>query len=91
VNRNHEGVVLRYADPSVLRAHHVEQKPHPSDRERCAIIKAEHGLIVLEIILDCLDLADIARTRIDDELRAIYRALRLKRRSIGMSLVRAVA
>jgi hypothetical protein len=84
-------VVLDYADPSALRAHHVDQKPQPSDRDRIAVIKAERGLIVLEIIFDCLDLSDIASTRIDNQLRAIYRGLRVRRRSLGMSLVRAVA
>jgi hypothetical protein len=90
VRRNHEGVLLNYGDPTELRPYHVLQKPQPSDRERIAIIKAERGLIVLEIIFDCLDLSDIASTRIADELRAIYRALQVRRRRLGMPRVSAI-
>jgi hypothetical protein len=89
VRRNREGVLLRY-DPSALRAHHIERKPQRSDRERIAVIEAEHELIVQEIIFEHLDLSDIARTRLDDGLRAIYRGLHVRRRRLGMSLARTV-
>jgi hypothetical protein len=84
--RNHEGVVLDYADPRVLRAYHVERKQHRSDRDRIAVIGAEHALIAFEIIFEHLDLSNIALTRIDDGFRAIYRGLRVRRRGLGLAV-----
>jgi hypothetical protein len=91
VRRNREGVILNYGDPTELRPYQVLQKQQPGDGERCAIIRAEDGLIVLEIIFEHLDLAEIARTRVDDELCAIYRGLQVTRRRLGMPIVMAVA
>lgn len=87
IQRNHEGVVLRYADPTVLRAHHVEQRAQPTDLERMAVLKAEKGLTTIEIILDHLDVPDIARNRLDDALHAIYEALQLKRPRLGLCVI----
>ena len=74
-----ESVALRGETPLKLEA-----KEHPSDGQRIAIIEAEHELAVLEIIFDCLDLSDIGRTRVDDALRIINRALQIERRKVGM-------
>jgi hypothetical protein len=85
VARNHHGVLLRYADPSVLRPHHVEQRPQISDGRRAALIRAERELLTLRIIADHLDLSSIALTRIGDALESIRVALEVKRRDYGMS------
>jgi len=89
--RNHEGVLLNYADTSVLRAYHVERKQQPSDHDRIAIIGAEHALVGFEIIFEHLDLSNIAITRVDDGFRAIYRGLDVRRRILRMPLAMAVA
>jgi len=77
-------VILRYVDPSVRRPHHIERKRHPSDQERNSIIRAEAELRVLDIIFDHLELSDVARTRIDNAMLVIYRALQLKRPGLGL-------
>jgi hypothetical protein len=85
IQRNHEGVVLRYADPTVLRAHHVEQRPQVADRQRVQLIKAERSLLTLWVIAENLNISDIGMTRIADELETIRRALDIKRRDYGMA------
>lgn len=83
VRRNREGVLLRYADPGVLRSFHGEQPPRPSDRERMAVIAADHELAVLRIIAEHLDLSDIGMTRIMDALETIGDALDRMRDLLG--------
>jgi hypothetical protein len=74
------GVLLRYENIGALLPLHTALKPQPSDLHRTAIIKAERELVALEIIFDHLELSGIARTRLDDALRMIYRALQIERR-----------
>jgi hypothetical protein len=52
-----------------------------------AALKAEKGLTTIEIILDHLDVSDIAKNRLDDALRAIYEALQLKRPRLGLCVI----
>ncbi|MEA3196286.1 MAG: hypothetical protein QOF32_338, partial [Gammaproteobacteria bacterium] len=85
--RNSEGVVLRYPDHDTPGRHHVEQRAQPTDAERMAALKAEKGLTTIEIILDHLDVSDIAKNRLDDALRAIYEALQLKRPRLGLCVI----
>jgi hypothetical protein len=85
MRRDDHGVILRYADPTVLRAHHVEQRPQVSDTRRIALIKAERELLTLRIIADYLDLSDLARNRIADSLETIRIGLEVKRRDYGMA------
>lgn len=82
--RDQHGVVLRYADPAVLRPHHLEQRPHVSDRRRIALLKAECELLTFQIIVEHLELSDIALTRMSDALDAIRVALAVTRRDYGM-------
>jgi len=91
LRRDDHGVFLRYADPTVLRPHHVEQRPQVSDTRRIALIKAERELLTLRIIADHLDLSNIGRTRIDVALEAIRVGLEFKRRDYGMSVAAEVA
>jgi hypothetical protein len=86
VQRNHEGVILRY-HPDAIGRHHVEQRAQPTDAERIALIKAEKGLADLVIILDHLSLSDTAINRLDDALHAIYEALQLKRPRLGLCVI----
>ena len=81
VVRRVDGVLLRYATDTPLR---LEAKMQPTDRQRVAILKAERELFALEIILDCLDLSDIGRRRVDDALQTICRALQIERRRLGL-------
>jgi len=86
--RDGSGRVRRYSDGGELRPFHVELKPQPTDLHRNDIIKAEHELIVMEIIFDHFDdLSGVARTRLDDALRIIYRALQIERRAVGLQKV----
>lgn len=89
--RNHEGVILDYADPSVRRAHHVKQRPQVSDSRRNDLIAAERELLTMSIIFDHLELSGIARTRLDDGLERIRRALNLKWRACGMAQAEVAA
>lgn len=89
IQRNDEGVVLRYADPSVLRPHHSEQRPQVSDRRRNALIAAERELLTMAVIFDYLDLSGIARTRLDDGLQRIRRALNIRRSDYSMAVDKA--
>jgi hypothetical protein len=84
VCRNHEGVVLRYA-PSALGRHHIERRPQTSDRDRVRLIAAEREILIMTIIFDHLELSGIARTRLDDAVTRIRRALAIKRRNLGMA------
>lgn len=81
VRRDRFGVMLRYEIGAPLK---LEAKEQPSDVDRIAIIEAEHELAALVIIFDCLNLSDIGRTRVDDALGAIYSALQIERRKVGM-------
>lgn len=74
---NSEGVLLQYhVDAPTLAVKGTVQ----SDRERIALIKAQTELAALEIILEHLDLSDIAQTRICDALDTIREAIEVKRR-----------
>jgi hypothetical protein len=85
LRRDDHGVLLRYADPTVLRAHHVEQRPQVSDTRRIALIKAERSLLSLWVIAEHLNISDIGMMRIADELETIRNALEIKRRDYGMA------
>jgi DNA-binding NtrC family response regulator len=91
VVRDRNGVLLRYADPSVRRAQHHSRNAQPCDRERMSLIKAERELLTLQIVADHLDLSDIAMTRISDALQVIRIALQVKRREYGMQTDEMVA
>jgi hypothetical protein len=84
IRRDHNGVLLFYADPSVMRPHHTSQRPQPSDRERIAVLRAERALIRLELIAQYAGLSSLALDRIDDALEDIYDALQLKRKRFDM-------
>jgi hypothetical protein len=84
IRRTREGVVLRYADPTVLRPHHIERKHQPGDVPRCQLIEAEFQLGRLEIICECADFSDIALERIYQALETIRSALESIRPSLGM-------
>jgi hypothetical protein len=85
IHRNREGVLLRYADPSVRRPHHSERKVQPSDRLRISILKAELEVRILWIIAEHLDeLSEIGQSRIADALRQIEAALNLARAELGL-------
>ena len=84
ITRDRNGVVLRYADPSVRLPHHDTRQIQTSDRERMRLIKAERELLTLQIIADHLGLSEIGMTRVSDALEAIRVALEVKRRQIGM-------
>jgi hypothetical protein len=83
--RNHLGFLRTHSDGSTRRPFHSEQRPQPMDRERIAVIRAARELVALEIIFAHLDLSGIAQTRVDDALRALYRALDLRRDRLGMT------
>lgn len=84
IERNHEGVVLRY-HPDALGRHHVEQRCYVSDRARAALIEAEREFRVLALIAECLDVAEHGRSRIYLGLSRIQCAHDLLRRECGMS------
>jgi hypothetical protein len=86
VLRENNGVLLRY-HPDALGRHHVEQRPQPSDRERAQLIAAEREILTMAILFDHLDLSSIARTRLDDALARIRRALNIRRRQCDMTAV----
>ena len=74
-------MVLDDADPGARRAHHDARQQQPEDMQRVAIIKAERALIVLETMVECADLSDVALDRIVSALQDVYDALQLKRRA----------
>jgi D-serine deaminase-like pyridoxal phosphate-dependent protein len=84
IRRNHEGVLLRYADPGVRRAFHMAQVRQPSDLERMAIIAAEHEILVLQIIAEHLEVSDIGMARVLYALDVIQDALDSRRARLGM-------
>jgi hypothetical protein len=86
IRRNSEGVVLRYADPSVLRPHHTERRHQISDRERCALVAAERELLTMAVIFDHLEISGIARNRLEAGLHRIRAALDLRRPDYGMDM-----
>lgn len=85
IRRDHNGVVLRYVDPSVRRPHHTSRQPQPSDRLRMAILKAERQLHILEIIVEHLGVSEIGLERIFYALRTIECALSQARAELGLS------
>jgi hypothetical protein len=87
VTRNREGVWLRYSPDKVGR-HHVERRPQPSDCERIALLKAERACLTIRIIGEHV-LGDLGMRRLLDELRAIQRALDLKRPALGMFVAKS--
>jgi hypothetical protein len=84
VRRDAHGVLLRYADPAVLRRHHVEQIPRASDSERIALIAAEKALRALEIIAEHLDVSDLGMSRFRRALAVVRIALEAKRSALGL-------
>jgi hypothetical protein len=84
VRRDANGVILHYY-PDRLGPHHVERKRHVSDRRRMALIAAEKEILTMAIIFDHLELSGIARTRLDDGLARIRRALSLQRPECGLA------
>jgi hypothetical protein len=76
--------VAEYLGVETRRAFHDMRKPQVDDRHRSALIKAERELHAIEIILDHVELSEIAQTRLADALNAIYRALELKRPALGL-------
>jgi hypothetical protein len=88
IRRNDEGVILR-CDIEPRRAFHDERKPQVSDSRRNALVTAERELLTMAVIFDHLDLSGIARTRLDDGLRRIRRALNARRVECDMAKVAA--
>jgi hypothetical protein len=84
VRLDEHGVVLRYVDPTVRRAHHDSRAAQPDDLQRVAILKAERALTLIQIITQHADFSDYAISRLEDALEAIQEALQLKRRECGM-------
>jgi hypothetical protein len=87
VRLDDSGVLLRYPDPTVRRAHHDERKAQPDDLERVAILRAERALILLQTIAEHADLNEHAVMRIEEALDDVYAALQIKRRQFGMYTV----
>jgi hypothetical protein len=87
--RNHEGVILDYCDPSDLRPHHVQRVTQVSDRRRNALIAAERELLTMAVIFDHIELSQIARTRLDDGLQRIRKALSIRRADYSMAVEEA--
>jgi hypothetical protein len=85
---NRLGHVRRYSDGSELRPFHVEQKPQPTDRERCALVAADKEIGVLFTIAQYLEVSDVGFSRILHALQIIQRALDAKRLRVGMNVVR---
>lgn len=75
----------RYGDGSELQAFHVEQKPQPTDLERCALVAADKEVCALFTIAQYLEVSDIGFSRILESLGIIQRALNAKRLRLGMS------
>jgi hypothetical protein len=90
-SRNREGVVLDYADPVALRAHHSERRQQASDSARMRLIEAEREWFVLQIMAEHLDAPDYALNRIAYALEAIRMAHEQMRRDFGMPKVEAAA
>jgi hypothetical protein len=85
VRLDDRGVLLRYPDPTVRRAHHDTRTAQPGDLLRVAILKAERALVLLQTIAEHADLNEYAVMRIEEALDDVYEALQLKRRECGMS------
>jgi len=88
IRRNDEGTILLY-DIDTRRAFHDERKHQVSDRARVRLVEAERELLTMAVIFDHLDLSGIARTRLDDGLRRIRRALNIRRCEYDMTEVAA--
>jgi hypothetical protein len=88
LRRDDHGVLLRYADPSVLRPHHAQQRPQIADRERMQLLRAERACLTIRIIGEHV-LSDLGMSRLLDELHTIQRALNSKRPSLGLRTVKA--
>jgi hypothetical protein len=58
-----------------------------SDPQRIAVIKAERELVTLEIILEHLDLSDVARDLLRYSVHCVRRALRVQRQQAGLNVV----
>lgn len=88
---DHNGVLLDYADPAVLRPHHVERKPQPADLERVRLIEGERELLKLYVIWECSGYPEFALNRIEYSLEAVRMALQVKRRQYDMSTAESEA
>jgi hypothetical protein len=80
--RDQHGVLLRY--PIDVRPP-AQPRNSSTDRERMTLIKAERELAALEIILEHLDVSDIAMVRIADALNTIGKALDVERTRLGLA------
>jgi hypothetical protein len=83
--RNFLGYLRRYSDGSELQPFHVEQKPQPTDRERCDLVAADREVCALLTLAEHLEVSDIGFSRILEALGIIQRALNAKRLRLGMS------
>lgn len=87
VRRDRNGVLLRYSDPAVRRAHHDLRGAQPADCDRTRLIEAERELLRLYVIWECSDFPEFAINRIEYALEAIRMGLQVKRRQFGMPAV----
>jgi hypothetical protein len=87
IMRNHEGVVLRYADPSVQRRHHIERRPQAFDRLRTALLRAEREMTRLETICEHLEVSEVGGERISWALQSIRAFLEMERPTLGLARV----
>jgi hypothetical protein len=91
VVRGDEGRWRRYPDPSVLRPYHIERKPQPIDRERCALVKQRDALVQAErnlrtmFIISELTLGDLGFSRFRRELCGIEAALNTVRCAMNLT------
>jgi hypothetical protein len=85
--RNAEGVLLDYGDPTAVKPHHIEQRPQSSDRVRCAVLRAEQALRLLETIAECLDIAGQTgfATEMWWPIHAVRAYIELERPVLGMA------
>lgn len=80
-------VLLDYGDPSLRRAHHVEQRPQVSDRLRQALLRAEGELMRLEILFEHIEVSELGAERICWALHTIRAYLAMERPTLGLAPV----
>jgi hypothetical protein len=78
VRTNDHGVLLRYAT-DVRGPHRNGLRRYPSDRLRGLVLRAERELGAMLVMVECVDISDVARDRFAWGFRSIQAALDLAR------------
>jgi hypothetical protein len=83
IRRDAHGVILRYVS---VMPRHVEQKNQPSDRLRCAVLRAGPQVKHLRTMIECLEdeLSSVALQHFEFAFRAIETAFDLTRAELGL-------